>query len=544
MITLIDQNQDLKFYLAGAVATTSVKSYVSYRAIGNGGNDVYNYGSAVSSGVGAVLCPAPTDAQREHLIHNITIHNEDSAAVEVTVRVEDIVIDVYKVTLQTGERVIYTEEGEWQTYNALGVLINGAGATGAPGVDGITPELPLHEIAFGDGVGNPIISDPSLKYDPTLGIFEVWQPLLADYNILIDNNAEIAIFQMNNPSFTQSGFLSIDSSGASTESRWAVATTGVSGGSVQVTIDADGSGPSLSTMIIRIDGYDIIELSDNAAKFQPKNASTFELRCYEQPANGTDYIGFKAPSARTSNTSIIIVLPVDDPTAGQVMQFSAPSGGVVTASWVTPAGAYTDEMAQDAIGAMISGEFTYADATPLLSINTIAESKITFTDITTGNSASTQHGYLKKLSANTYDSLDGTGNWVRRYNGLIACSMGNGNTVNASTTTYMQPYLGSSGSTTESNRQITMPIAGLAKGFQVRTKNTQTATGSLVITARQNAANTSCVVTIAAGSVAGIYSDTVNSFTFAVGDKISFQVKNNGTIASTEIMDITLGLWD
>jgi hypothetical protein len=38
---------------------------------------------------------------------------------------------------------------------------------------------------------------------------------------------------------------------------------------------------------------------------------------------------------------------------------------------------YTDEMAQDAIGAMVSSEFTYTDATPLLSINSIAWSKIT-----------------------------------------------------------------------------------------------------------------------------------------------------------------------
>ncbi|MDB5199148.1 MAG: hypothetical protein JWO92_1111 [Chitinophagaceae bacterium] len=41
--------------------------------------------------------------------------------------------------------------------------------------------------------------------------------------------------------------------------------------------------------------------------------------------------------------------------------------------------AYTDEMAQDAIGAMVSGEFTYTDATPLLAINSIAASKITGT---------------------------------------------------------------------------------------------------------------------------------------------------------------------
>jgi hypothetical protein len=44
---------------------------------------------------------------------------------------------------------------------------------------------------------------------------------------------------------------------------------------------------------------------------------------------------------------------------------------------IAGAGGYTDEQAQDAIGAMVSSEFTYTDATPSLAINTIAQSKIT-----------------------------------------------------------------------------------------------------------------------------------------------------------------------
>jgi hypothetical protein len=40
-------------------------------------------------------------------------------------------------------------------------------------------------------------------------------------------------------------------------------------------------------------------------------------------------------------------------------------------------GGYTDEQAQDAVGAMVSSEFTYTDATPSLAINTIAQSKVT-----------------------------------------------------------------------------------------------------------------------------------------------------------------------
>jgi hypothetical protein len=52
--------------------------------------------------------------------------------------------------------------------------------------------------------------------------------------------------------------------------------------------------------------------------------------------------------------------------------------GVETFAYKDSTGSiYTDEQAQDAIGAMVSSEFTYTDATPLLSINAIAQSKIT-----------------------------------------------------------------------------------------------------------------------------------------------------------------------
>jgi ethanolamine utilization microcompartment shell protein EutS len=42
---------------------------------------------------------------------------------------------------------------------------------------------------------------------------------------------------------------------------------------------------------------------------------------------------------------------------------------------------------------------------------TPAESTITFTDITTNNASTTKHGYLKKLSNSATEYMDGTGNW-------------------------------------------------------------------------------------------------------------------------------------
>lgn len=76
-----------------------------------------------------------------------------------------------------------------------------------------------------------------------------------------------------------------------------------------------------------------------SASLRPHGSSagnTYELRFHELLTNGGNYAGYKAPDARTSNTNLIMVLPPDDPTAGQVMAFSAPSASVSTGSWITP----------------------------------------------------------------------------------------------------------------------------------------------------------------------------------------------------------------
>lgn len=85
--------------------------------------------------------------------------------------------------------------------------------------------------------------------------------------------------------------------------------------------------------------YDTLTIDSTYVSLSPHGTgvgNTFELRYLELAASGTDYIGWKAPDARTSNTSLIIVLPPNDPTVGQVMAVSAPVAGVSTGSWVTP----------------------------------------------------------------------------------------------------------------------------------------------------------------------------------------------------------------
>ena len=84
-----------------------------------------------------------------------------------------------------------------------------------------------------------------------------------------------------------------------------------------------------------------VEIFDTFTQFDPYGTSagnTYSIRFLELLANGTDYIGYKAPDERTSNTSLSLVLPPDDPVDGQTMVFTAPVAGVSIGSWGSSGG--------------------------------------------------------------------------------------------------------------------------------------------------------------------------------------------------------------
>jgi hypothetical protein len=92
-----------------------------------------------------------------------------------------------------------------------------------------------------------------------------------------------------------------------------------------------------------------------------------------------------------------------------------------TGAWSTPptGTSYTDEQAQDAVGAMLLDsttiDLTYTDATPALTADvkdaSLTEAKLTLSDVTTHNASTTQHGLLPKLSGTATEYLDGSGAW-------------------------------------------------------------------------------------------------------------------------------------
>lgn len=82
-------------------------------------------------------------------------------------------------------------------------------------------------------------------------------------------------------------------------------------------------------------------------------------------------------------------------------------------------------------------------------------------------------------------------------------------------------------SATESARQTLMPVALTLSNLCVVTNSSQPAGGSLVVTLRDNAANTALTFTVAAGASAGTYCDTTHAAAVAAGHLVSMSVQNN-----------------
>lgn len=106
-------------------------------------------------------------------------------------------------------------------------------------------------------------------------------------------------------------------------------------------------------------------------------------------------------------------------------------------------------------------------------------------------------------------------------------------TVGASTTTY-STLTGGSMNPTENYRLTLIPQTCTISRMYFSTLTTQSATGSLVVTLRKNNADTALTLTVAAGSVAGTFSDTTNSVSFTAGQNASVKLQNNATATSCQ----------
>jgi len=149
---------------------------------------------------------------------------------------------------------------------------------------------------------------------------------------------------------------------------------------------------------------------------------------------------------------------------------------------------------------------------------------------------SAEIGYLSGVTSNIQTQLDGKTSVARSF-----MAVNQNATIIGSGTTYGS-FILSGFNVAESSRIFVVPYACTMRNFYVRIFAAQPGTGSLVFTLRKNLADTSVVVTIAAGSAAGTEANSgVTTATFAAGDDCSIKVVNNaigtsGTVNNTSIM--------
>jgi hypothetical protein len=169
--------------------------------------------------------------------------------------------------------------------------------------------------------------------------------------------------------------------------------------------------------------------------------------------------------------------------------------GIALKQWVrdtlTGFSGYTDEQAQDAIGAMVSAEFTYTDATPLLAINAIAQSKITGLP-----DSLVAHGVrLIALEAAIYTDADARASITLTTTGTSGAA-----TYNSSTGVLNIPQYGGGGSSYTFTNAITESSGTVKLGGALTEATTITGTNTFTFSLANS--------TNATGSQSAIFSST------------------------------------
>lgn len=121
--------------------------------------------------------------------------------------------------------------------------------------------------------------------------------------------------------------------------------------------------------------------------------------------------------------------------------------------------------------------------------------------------------------------------------GMFFFGHGNNAGAAASTTTYGNFGAQEGFNTTEGLRTSVLPSSCTARNLRFVTTTSQPGGGSLVVTLREGPngtlADTALTITLAAGTAAGVHSDTTNTASLTGGEVISLEVVNNDAGASS-----------
>ena len=160
-------------------------------------------------------------------------------------------------------------------------------------------------------------------------------------------------------------------------------------------------------------------------------------------------------------------------------------------------------------------------------------SGIDATKIGAGTVSDTEFGYLDGVTSSIQTQIDNKKDTLT-YGNVYAT------TVGASATVYAAIAGLTTFNATETNRHFAVPVDGIVKNFYVKMSGTQSATGSLVITIRNNATSSSVSVAVANSDGASpTKSDNVNTLSVSAGDLLAIQIVNNATATSASVLSMS-----
>lgn len=150
-------------------------------------------------------------------------------------------------------------------------------------------------------------------------------------------------------------------------------------------------------------------------------------------------------------------------------------------------------------------------------------------------------GIMEEITLGTRLSLTATTLNVSQ--SAILNSMLASDTVGASTTTYYQPGSAQVDNTTENNRRYFLNNACSIGRLLVQTATTQNSGGSLIISINKGGVATGITVTIAASSVAGVFTDYVNTATAIAGDSLTIKAVNAAAANSAALVQVSFNIY-
>lgn len=284
-------------------------------------------------------------------------------------------------------------------------------------------------------------------------------------------------------------------------------------------------------------------------------ASTLTGRVRLYNSAGTTYSQISSGNA---GSSLNFIWPVVNPTAGQVLSASAPSGSDVTLSWTTPSGGSSLTATQVGFGSGAnaltgSADFTYTDATGVLDLTKTLNSSVYYsvTNLSSGAAAQARLGTSANVSGTGLIAYSSgfTTSGLRTANSAVLDLDGTTSVILGQSAGSILFGLGTTQYASLSAAQFaltTLPSSGAGLSVSASTVTS----GSLVsfsMTGTAAASNTKTALAISSSGANGTASQTVFGSTISVTNtgttntNVALRLTASGAATTNTALDVTNG---